>query len=54
VNGGRCIRRALRLRERVRWVSVREERCRRQGRRVRGVVREGRRDDQDRDMCREE
>jgi hypothetical protein len=54
VNGDRCIRRESRLRDRVRWVWVRERGFRRRDQRVREAVRVVRRDDQGRGMCREE
>jgi hypothetical protein len=53
-NGGRCIRREWRRRDRVRSEWVRERDCRRRDRRVREAVRVVRRDDQGRGMCREE
>jgi hypothetical protein len=54
VNGGRCIPRELRRRDRVRWAWVRERDCRRRDQRVREAARVVRRDDRDRGMCREE
>jgi len=53
VNGGRCIRREWRRRDRVRWVWVQERDCRRRDQRVREAVRVVRPGDRDRGMCRE-
>jgi hypothetical protein len=52
-NGVRCIRRGLRLRDRVHWALGREREWRLRGRCVLVRVRELRRDVRDRDMYRE-
>ena len=54
VNGGRCIPREWRQRDRVRWVSVREQACRRRDQRAREAVRVVRPGDRGRGMYREE
>ncbi len=54
VNGGRCIQREWRQRDRVRWALVREQACRRRDQRVREAVRVVRPGDRDRGMYREE
>jgi hypothetical protein len=54
VNGGQCIPREWRQRDRVRWALVREQACRRRDQRVREAVRVVRPGDRDKDMCREE
>ena len=54
VSGGRCIRREWRQRDRVRWVLVREQPCRRRDQRVREAVPVVRPGDRDRGMYREE
>ena len=54
-NDGRCILRAWRQQDRVRWAWVRErESAHRQDRRVRERVRERRRGDRDNATCRVE